>query len=163
MTTTRDEPAKVIGPLPWEDQFRAPTLDQLRDHYSGQALDFFDRLLAEFRGREGLVESFGWMGLPWRWSFSYRDDAEAGRPWGVVVPDPEAPRVSVPLALDVFEAIPSRTLTRYLREGIASAVQVGEVRWPEWAVTTPSNLTDVLNLVKHKSKHTLEAGPKTRK
>jgi len=136
--------------LAWEDQFRMPSLDELRNHYPKQLGNLIsaarDRLL-EF---DGVEEEIAWQGLPWRWTLTYRCPEDPTRAWAYLVPDPEKPKISMPLTQEMVAALPMRRLKKFVRDGVVFARRVENVYWATWEITNRAQLDEVLDLAKRK-------------
>lgn len=136
--------------LAWEDQFRIPTLDELRNHYPKQLGNLISLARERFLAFEGIEEEIVWQGLPWRWTLTYRCPEDPTRAWAYLVPDPEKPKISMPLTQEMVGALPMRRLKKYVRDGVVFARRVENVYWATWEVTNRVQLDEVLDLAKRK-------------
>jgi len=135
--------------IPWANRFARPTIETLRSHYNKQLCGYLDTARSHLLGFEKIKESLDWHGLPWRWSMRFDiPGVTIDRGWVYLVPDPEGPRVSVPLTEEMVEKLPKTRLKRHIREGVEHARTIGNIRWTEWAITSKSQLEDVLDITK---------------
>ncbi|MEM9295115.1 MAG: hypothetical protein AAGA57_04865 [Planctomycetota bacterium] len=152
--------------IPWEDQWNAPTLDQLwadQKESHAKALASFTEGALKF---DGVESRLAWHGEAWRWTLELNLPAldlggkEADQmSMAYIVPRPETPEVAVPLSPAFLEAIPMRRINRFVREPIRSARQAVEMHW---GLFTPSAQTEVDHLLdlfkrKHKWLHQVKA------
>jgi hypothetical protein len=133
-----------IARTAWEDQFRRPTADSLLGGLDQQHLQ------AGRYAREALltcqcgVEIVAWHGVPWRWTLVYR--AAAGeRAWAYLVPRPNRPLLVLPLQEDALRQLPPR-IPRFIRDGLAAAPHSGALFWPEWELSSPSQIDELVRL-----------------
>lgn len=136
--------------LAWEDQFRIPTLDDLRNHYPKQLGNLISLARERFLQFEGVEEEILWQGLPWRWTLTYSCPEDPTRAWAYLVPDPEKPKISMPLTQDMVAALPMRRLKKFVRDGVLLARRVENVYWATWEITNRAQLDEVLDLAKRK-------------
>ncbi|MEO1128465.1 MAG: hypothetical protein AAFX05_02020 [Planctomycetota bacterium] len=140
----------VRRPIPWEDKFNEPSIDEVRSHYAKPERDLFDAARSRILEFPKVEESFGWLGLPWRWCFSYTLPGDPTRAWAYLVPDPASPRVAMPFTEDMLKAMPVHRFKRHLKDGLAAAVEVGGIFWATFEITSKSQLDDVMDVVKRK-------------
>jgi len=132
----------------WEDRFASPSADLLMHALPampGEALASLRKLLTdEYECNEHL----GWRGLPWRWTLSYSTAGgrHAPDPLAHIVPNPAAPTVIFRMSHEEFADLPVRKLSRYVRDGMAQAKLVAGVCWPEWAVQSQAQVSDLADL-----------------
>lgn len=135
--------------LPWQNRFERPSIDDLRGHYNKQLCGYHDTAREFIKKFDNVTESIDWHGLPWRWSTRFDiPEVTVERGWVYLVPDPEGPKVSVPMTEDMVTRLPRTRLKKHIREGIEHAKKVGDVRWTEWTITSKSQLEDVLDVAK---------------
>jgi hypothetical protein len=128
----------------WEDRFRTPTLEELREGVGRAHQPMFDYvrglLLAQI-----LDESLAWHGVPWRWSLVYRGQ---GGPAAYLIPQPGKPMAAVLLTTEQVAALPVRKLSRTVRDGITFSARVGSTHWPTWEITSKTLADEVVGLVR---------------
>lgn len=134
----------------WEDRFRTPTFDDLRSHYNKQLGTLIELSRERLLGFPGVSESVTWEGLPWRWTLTFRRADDNARPWAYLVPDPVAPKISMPLTAEMVQSFPLHRLKKHIRDGVLGARVVGGVHWATFDVSSKSMLDDVLDLAKRK-------------
>lgn len=62
------------------------------------------------------------------------------------MPDPDLPRVAIPLRAEFFSEHPPETLPRPAKDLLLHAVAVGDVVWSEWGLSTPGAAQAVLDV-----------------
>ena len=137
--------------LPWQDRFRKPSLDDLRDHYNKQLGLVMDAARERLRDLPGVTEELSWLGLPWRWTLSYRCNADPSRVWAYLVPDPGTLKVAMPLSSEVVSAVTRNSrIKKHVKDGVLQSRQINGVHWATWDVSTKEQLGDILELAKQK-------------
>jgi len=135
----------------WEDKFRTPTPEDLvqglNKHGETPVVDVRDRLLAI----EGVSEELSWHGVPWRWTFAYRtEDDDSARALAYLVPQPGKARLAIPMTQPQIAALPLRKLSKFIRDGLLHAPEVGGVRWVQWEPTARSQCDEIMKIVEIK-------------
>lgn len=145
---------RVIQPKhPWANKFRRPAAEELLEQYgSKQLAQLVAAARAELAGLDGVTETLSWNGVPWRWSFEYRQRGGGAQPLAYLVPDPQRPQIAVPLTSDQIGMLPLRRLKRFVRDGIVHGRMVAHVYWPSWEFALRSQLDEVMDLVIRKHK-----------
>lgn len=128
----------------WADRFANPTPDALLGAIGGDAGPLAARLRDTLRADVSLAETVRWCGLPWRWAFVYSDPA--GAEVAYLVPNPDGPSVVFRLSHEQVTELPTRKLSRYVREGLAQTRLIAGVAWPEWPVQSQSHAKDLTDL-----------------
>lgn len=131
----------------WEDRFKAPTWEELRAGSNKQLGALLDHARERILALPGTREQLAWHGIPWRWSLAFRAAIDLERPIAFVVPQPNHPRLAVPLASEVLATIASAKLPKTIREAILHAPQVGGVRWPSWELFNRTQFAELLGLI----------------
>lgn len=134
----------------WEDRFKVPTFDDLRSHYNRQMAGLVEHIRERLMSFPGVSEDVTWEGLPWRWTLTYRCADDPTRAWAYLVPDPVAPKISMPLTADMVQAFPLHRFKKPIRDGVLCARIVGGVHWATFDVGSKAMLDDVLDLAKRK-------------
>ncbi|HVZ93420.1 MAG TPA: hypothetical protein VG797_02815 [Phycisphaerales bacterium] len=134
----------------WEDRFKTPTFEDLRSHYNKQLSSLIEMTRERLMSFPGVTEEVSWEGLPWRWTLTYRCPDDPTRAWAYLVPDPVAPKVSMPLTADMIGAFPMHRMKKHIRDGVTGARVVGPIHWATFAVSSKAVLDDVLDLAKRK-------------
>lgn len=130
----------------WENRFRTPTFEELVAPFSkqlGSLLELARQRLLEY---PGIREEIAWQGIPWRWAAVFRWDAEPGRPWAYLIPDPSKPLLVLPLGAEVIVRIPARRLAKPTRDGIVHAAEVAGVHWALWELANRPQLDELLSI-----------------
>lgn len=143
------EPARKVKSA-WEDKFTRPTLAALRQHYSKPVSQLWDAARARLAALPGASESLEWQGIPWRWTLVFRTDTDETRPAAYLIPGANAPIMCVPAASDALTRIPVKKLSRFVREGLVRATDVGGTKWPTWELQNRTQLEDIVKLVEFK-------------
>jgi hypothetical protein len=141
----------------WEDRFRTPSLEELREQYNRQVLSLVDMALDRLRGYGDLSEDLAWQGLPWRWTIIFRSAKDGTNAWAYLVPDPEKPKLSMPLTAEMVQAMPLHRMKKHVRDGVLLSRLVDGIYWATWDLTGKDQLKDVLELVDRKRKLTIAA------
>lgn len=131
---------------PWENRFEKPTIDQLLARYQPQPRGLADQALLELAQITAIKPALEWLGPSWRWSLAYRLPADP-EPACYFVPTPDWPTLALPVPLPIAEDILTRRGgSKYLRDVILHATQVGQTRWAQWSIQGKAQLADVLRL-----------------
>ncbi len=136
----------------WEDRFKTPSLEVLRQQYNRQMVNLLDAALERLRGYGELNEDLAWQGLPWRWTITFRSAHDNGRAWAYVVPDPEKPKIAMPLTAAMVHAMPLHRMKKHVRDGVLLSRLVDGIYWATWDLTGKDQLKDILELVDRKRK-----------
>lgn len=124
----------------WHDQFATPCLETLTAEIDPQHAPAWAAIQKRIGGLEGLTEDLKWMGIPWRWTITFKDGA---RDVVHLIPDPDAPRLAIPIAVEQITGLDTKKLPRTVRDGLARARVVGGIAWAEWEVTSQAAATDL--------------------
>jgi hypothetical protein len=135
----------------WEDRFRTPTADDLVGGMNKQIASLVEAARERLMAVPGVREDLAWQGLPWRWTLVYRQPLDNGRGWVYLVPDPAKPLLAMPLTADAVAALPLNRLKKHVKDGVTQARLVDSVYWATWEITGKTQLTEILELVHHKS------------
>jgi len=148
--------AKPLSRIPWEDQFRTPTLADLRSHYSNQLGLLVDSARGRLLEFDEVRENIEWMGLPWRWTLVYRCPHDPTQAWAYIIPHRDKPIIATPLSHEMVGALPTSRLRKFIREGLDHSHDVAGTCWVAWEVTNKTHLELVLELLKRKHKFITE-------
>ena len=138
--------------LPWEDRFKTPSVQNLREPYNKQLSNLLDTAREQFLSVTGVEERISWQGVAWRWTLTYQAPDDPTRAWVYLIPHPEGPRIAMPMTEEMVEALPKRRLKKFVTDGITSARRVGAMHWAVWEITNKTNLDDVMDLARRKLK-----------
>lgn len=142
----------------WADRFNTPTADGLRkamDKPLGDLIETARTWLAEFGT---LQEEVSWQGESWRWTLVYRTSGAASRyPWAYLIPNPDGPKLAIPLDESEVRKLPLARAKKHVRDGITTAKRVDNTLWAVWDVGSKTALDEVFDLVKRRHKLALEA------
>lgn len=159
MTTATKGRSKHATPTKvWLDRFRRPTDEDLIAGLEAQGATLFKSARKSLQAIEGAEEVLDWHGIPWRWSFAYWVGAKPARnngqaPLAYLIPDPETPRLGLPLSGEIIASVKPRSLSKPIREGLVYSTRVGQVYWTCWDLQSKTGLADVLELVRIKRQH----------
>lgn len=134
----------------WEDRFKTPTYEQLRDLSNKQVSGVFDAARARLAGIPEVKETLAWLGVPWRWSLEFRSPLDPARAWAVLVLQPNKPEVAIPLPVPVLGKIPLGKLPRSIRDGLKASAPIAGVYWPCWECLTKAQVEDVSTVLEYK-------------
>ncbi|MEM8835483.1 MAG: hypothetical protein AAGD00_06660 [Planctomycetota bacterium] len=155
----------------WSDKFTKPDESALLDVYGATDRMYFDGVRAMLAEYEWLEEELCWNGLPWQWSFAYRNEdtpptegpaGDAAPAWAYLVPDPNAPIFAFQLARGMVEQLPTKRVGKYARECISSGRVVGQRRWVTMPLAAKSQVAEVIDLIKRKHHFELVGEPVAR-
>lgn len=141
--------------LAWEDRYRRPSAEELLAPFNKPVCHLLDVARERLSAFEGITEEVSWQGIPWRWAFVYRTRETGARAWAFVIPDPAKPQIALPLTAEVTETLRIKRLSRFIRDRIVFAAQVGGIRWAQWEISSRSQVDEVLDLAA--CKHTVLA------
>ncbi|MBL0927772.1 MAG: hypothetical protein IBJ11_08985 [Phycisphaerales bacterium] len=141
--------AKKTRPA-WEDRFARPSADLLLEDCGKTKGKLLETAVERLRGMERVEEQLSWQGLPWRWTLTFTAPSDPTRAFAYVVPDPEKPKIALPLTTEMIAAMPLRRLTKYVRDGVEGARWVGSVAWATWEIESKGQLDEILDLVRRK-------------
>ena len=142
--------------VPWEDQFRTPSLEDLRGHYTRQLSNLLESARSRLLAFAGVSEEVAWQGVPWRWTLIYRCPDDPTRAWAYLVPHPAGPKISLPLTAEMVERLPMRRMKKFVRDGVLGARRVDSVYWATWDISSREQLEEVLDLAKRKHQYISE-------
>ena len=138
-------PKQSQPPRPlWTDRFAQPSAEQLLAGLAKEEASLTQKLREALSGG-GLTEAVRWCGLPWRWALVYA--GADGEDEAFLVPNPEGPSAVIRLTHEQVGDLPTRKLSRYLREGLAQTRLVAGVCWPEWTFQSQNQVKDLVDLV----------------
>lgn len=129
----------------WEDRFAIPSVDALRDDLSKQSLALVDHLRNTILSVQGVKESVAWCGPSWKWSVVFKDNA--GRIVAYIVPQPAHTKLVLPISTHILSRLPSREVSKWMRDGITAATAVGDIRWAHWEFQSKANIEELLWLL----------------
>jgi hypothetical protein len=156
MSTSRDERMPVVtvkARSAWEDRFRAPTWEELRGASNKQIAGLLEHARERLLHLPEARERLAWHGIPWRWSLAFSvATADPDRPVAFLVPQPNHPRLAVPLAAEVLAQINLPRFSKPVREAILHAPQVGGVRWPSWELVNRTQFSELHELIEARLK-----------
>jgi hypothetical protein len=128
----------------WEDRFQTPTAEELAGELHRQHAPAFAhaREIAGSGGREAVT----WQGV-WNWTIEFRHNGDAGPALAYLIPDPDRPRVCVPIPEEALAALGKRRLAKHVKDSLAHAPVVQGVRWPVWEIHTKAGVEEILSLM----------------
>lgn len=138
---------------PWEDKFKRPSLEDLREGMNKERSTLLDAARDAFLSLPGVQEEVSWQGLPWRWTLTYRCPDDPKRIWAYLVPDPANPKLSMPLTSAMVSALPMHRFKKHVKDAVLNGRMVDGVYWATWEITTKPQLSDILELANQRRKH----------
>ncbi len=135
---------------PWEDRFRTPTYELLRDLSNKQVAGVFDAARTRLLAIPDVRCTLCWLGIPWRWSLEFRSPLDPARAWAVLVMQPNKPEIAVPLPASVLAKIPLSKLPRPIRDGLKASISIAGVFWPSWECEGKTQVDEVLQVLEMK-------------
>lgn len=141
--------AQVKSLSPWENRWTAPTLDLLLEPVDENRRRQIQTLIDRISEYPGISHQLVWLGTSWRWTLqmNLRVGSE-DRPFAFIVPSPEAPAICFPIPDKVLEALPTRRLNRYIRDGLRSAKCAVDIHWAKWTPSAGTEVEHLMDLVK---------------
>ncbi len=116
----------------WSNRFTTPTIEDLLAAVTPSFVQGMNDMRGHLLETRRVTESLAWQGVSWGWTLSYVWGKSSNRPWAHLIPDPERPRLCLPLDLKTLDQIPMRKLSKQVRESIVHAPEVDRIRWAEW-------------------------------
>lgn len=129
----------------WQDRFHAPSVPRLLGGIMRGSIGPVEHLRAKLLAVENVHESIIWRGV-WNWTLAYTHNGDAGPAWAYIVPDPAHPRVCVPFPDGLLGDLPTKKMSKTVRDALTHATTVDGVRWPTWDLTSKALGDDVFLL-----------------
>ena len=148
-------------PLPWQDRWNRPSLDQLLQPQKEQAAELLRSFIDQACQIEHVQTQITWYGTAWKWTITLAADDEAGQELGhlaYVVPNPETPAIAVPLEPELYQGLGTKRLTKYIRDELRSAKWAYESYWTRFSPTNKSDVDGLIDLIRRKHKHLATGG-----
>ena len=136
--------------LPWTDRFSKPDIRDLSAPYDNAAEALFAAARKSVAEPDAVEEHISWQGLPWRWTLVFEHPGDPTRAFAYLVPDPHAPKISIPLTAEMIQRLPMRRMKKTIRDGIDSGNRVNSVVWACWDLGSENQLEDILDIVSRK-------------
>ncbi len=130
---------------PWINRFETPSLDALLEQYEGHAQSLAENALVSLTEIVEAKPAIEWKGLPWRWTAVFRADSDP-EPCVYLIPTPDWPSIALPVPVSTVQELLDAKGSKYIKETLLHACQVGQVRWAEWSIQGKAQLADVLDL-----------------
>jgi hypothetical protein len=142
----------------WQDRFKVPTIEALREALPPAATRAFDNVLSAMRELDNLTEHLAWHGECWRWTIEFRAAATRRNaanlePLAVIVPNPADLQLAVPLSREFVRSLPIKRMKRAVRDGLELAQEPFDSHWGVWSITSRSLIDDLQDLVELKLRH----------
>jgi hypothetical protein len=138
--------------IAWEDRFKRPTSDRLREALPAPAARLFDQVRQEILALDRIEESYAWHGECWRWTVEFRT-SRRGDPLAILIPCPDDLQLAIPLEREFTRTLPVRRMKRAVRDGLELARDPFDTRWGVWSIQSPSLLADLADLLSMKLRH----------
>ncbi len=152
-TTTPTMTARSQPRIAWEDRWTEPELEQLLEPIEEARRKLIQSVIDQAEAFDGVETSIAWYGEPWKWTLQFDLTLEdQSTLLAFVVPKPEAPLVSIPLKRDTIEKLPLRRLSKFIRDGIKIAKYAADTHWGVWTPIQPSEVEQLVDLIKRKHK-----------
>ena len=143
MTAEAQQPPRI----PWVERWHEPTLEGLVGELKEHHRRAIEHLFGELESLS-LEQRLRWYGPSWRWTVEYAPGADAEAVC-YIVPDPDGPRVHVPLPSNYVEKASKKKLNKYVREGLSVAKHAFENHWCCWTPNNPAEGTYIKELLEH--------------
>ena len=148
-------------PLPWQDRWTEPSLEQLLQPQKEQAAEVLRSFIDQACEIPGVVVGIRWYGAAWRWTIVLLAGDEAGEPMGdlaYIVPNPESPTIAVAMEPELYQGLSTKRLSKYIRDELRSAKWAYESYWTRYAPTNKSDVEALIDLIRRKHKHLSTGG-----
>lgn len=129
--------------IPWEDRFTRPGEPEIVAHYDRQTRATFAAARRALGGMPGVSERVAWIGIPWRWSFTYH---RQGRTVAYLVPLPASPRLVMTVPSEVAPVLKVGRVDRSTREALAQAIRVADTVWCHLDIRSRSQIPQAIAL-----------------
>ncbi len=136
--------SNIISRSAWSDRFTVPTVASVVAAIPSPLRVVVEYARAQLHARD-LVEEFIWQGV-WRWSFVYTHPDQPHAATAFIIPDPQSPRICIPLRAGSIFRLVARPLAGYIRDPIAAAQTIDGTRWPSWRIETVEQVDDLAQL-----------------
>lgn len=136
--------------LPWTDRFTKPQVDELSAHYDSATGELFAHARRSVSEPEAVEERLEWQGLPWRWTLVFERQGDPTRALAYLVPDPQTPKISIPLTAEMIQLLPLKRMKKTIRDGIEMANSINSVVWACWDLGTENQLDEILDILSRK-------------
>ncbi len=130
----------------WNDRFTEPTEIDLVSALGEEERELVERLLSKSEDLGADARSIRWFGIPWRWTTQI--GVKDHPPIAFLIAEPGRPQISIPLSAADLDKIPMRRLSKAVREGILGARAVTNTLWPEWELTSNTQVDELLVLLR---------------
>ncbi len=130
----------------WKDRFSRPTEADLLGGLTRECRRLIERVHSKCEAIEAGQRRVLWHGIPWRWTIEI--SLNNGEPLAFVISEPGRPQLAVPLDATDLDRLPMRRLSKGVREGILGARAVGNTLWPEWELTSNTQVDELMILVR---------------
>jgi hypothetical protein len=132
----------------WMDRFETPSVTSLLSDISNRAsAQLFEHARTRLLAIPDVREELAWLGLPWRWAFSYWNPICTDRALAYLIPDPNMPRLAVPLEGEALPHLTTKRISKSIRDAIIFAPTVNGVRWCQWDIAAKPVVEDALGLL----------------
>jgi hypothetical protein len=130
----------------WSNRFTEPSEADLLAGLTREFRRLIERVYSKCDAIDAGERRVLWYGVPWRWTIeiALRD----GGPLAFVIAEPGRPQLTVPLDATDLDRLPMRRLSKGVREGILGARAVGNMLWPEWELTSNTQVDELMILVR---------------
>ena len=147
--------------LAWLDRWNQPTQDQLIEALKPHQQKNFTRIIDALKEYGNVQQNLIWYGASWKWTLHFHMGATQGdesRTMCYIVPNTESPVLSLPFDVHFLASLPSRRLSKFVRDGLKSAKCAVNFHWASWTPGLDNEVTMLLDLLKRKYKY-LTGGP----
>ena len=145
------------APLPWQNRWTEPSLEQLLEPQKEQAGESLRSFIDQALEIEGAAVRIRWYGTAWKWAIVI----DAGQDLGdlaFVVPNPETPAIAVALEPGLYQGLGTKRLSKYIRDELRSAKWAYESYWTRFSPTNKSDVEALIDLIRRKHKHLATKG-----
>lgn len=139
----------------WLDRWNQPNAEQLIEALKPHQVRNFGKMIAAMKLMAGVRQELIWYGASWKWTlhFFVGDDSEdEANTLCYIVPNTESPVISVPYTLEFVSGLPSRRLSKFIRDGIRASKCAVSYHWATWTPGLDNEVTMLIDLLKRKHK-----------
>ena len=130
----------------WNDRFSRPGESDLLSGLNRDDRRLIERVITKCEGIGANARCVLWQGIPWRWTIQL--SLGNGKTLLFVIPEPGRPQLAVPLDAADLDRLPMRRLSKSIRDGILNARTVESTLWPEWELTSNTQVDELMTLIR---------------
>lgn len=140
----------------WGDRFTQPNETDLVSMLTGDEQALVQYIIEKCTDLGADQRSVRWQGIPWRWTIQIgmKDESSIG----FLIAEPGRPQLAIPLTASDLDRIPMRRLSKSVRDSILGARAVSSMLWPEWDITSKTQIDELMAMMKVRCETVQSAG-----